>query len=130
MKKFLLCMLCSFCGVAAFPQIYPDNTQTASNLNQSSPNIAKTAYTTNLNGKLMQAYPNPARDEVVIQHVASADRAVIYIINMDGKILQQQTVMPNTLQSELHIGTLARGIYIIRFDNAMGDVRTLKLVKD
>jgi hypothetical protein len=78
----------------------------------------------------MQAYPNPARDQVIIQHMASTDRAVIYIINTDGKILHQQTVMPNTLQTELRITNLSRGIYIVRFDNARGDVRTLKLVKD
>lgn len=130
MKKFLLSMLCMFCGIMAFSQMYPHNTQTASNLNQPSPNIAKTAYLTNITGKLMQAYPNPARDAVIIQHIASTNRAVIYVINTDGKILQQQTVMPNTLQTDLHIGSLSRGIYIVRFDNARGDVRTLKLVKD
>jgi hypothetical protein len=130
MKKILLFMLGMICGMIAFPQMYPDITQTASNLNEPSPNIAKTAYLTNVTGKLMQAYPNPARDEVIIQHMASTDRAVIYVINLDGKILQQQTVMPNTLQTDLHIGSLSRGLYIVRFDNSRGDIRTLRLVKD
>jgi hypothetical protein len=130
MKKILLFMFGTFGGIIAFSHIYPDNTQTASNLNQASPNIAKTAYLTNVTEKLMQAYPNPAKDVVIIQHMASTDRAVIYVINTDGKILQQQTVMPSTLQTDLHIGSLSRGIYIVRFDNARGDVRTLKLVKD
>jgi hypothetical protein len=130
MKKILLLTTFIFGAIAGFSQIYPDNSGTASNLHQPSPNISKTAYLTNLTGKVMQAYPNPARDEVIIQHVSSADRAVISLINRDGKILQQQRVMPNTLQTQLWIGTLPRGIYIIRFDNARGDIRTLKLVKD
>lgn len=130
MKKILLFTSFVFCGMLAFSQIYSNNTQTAPDLNQQSPNMTKTAYLTNNTGKLMQAYPNPARDQVVVQHMASADRAVIYLINTDGKILLQQTVMPNTLQTELRIANLNRGIYIVRFDNARGDVRTLKLVKD
>lgn len=130
MKKILLFTSFIFCGMLAFSQIYPNNAQTAPNLNQQSPQIIKTAYLTNNTGKLMQAYPNPARDQVVVQHMASIDRAVISIINNDGRILQQQTVMPNTLQTELRITNLSRGIYIVRFDNARGDVRTLKLVKD
>lgn len=130
MKKFLAFISGFLFAFAAFSQIYPNNAQTVTNLQQPSPQMVKTTYLSNLNGKLMQAYPNPARDEVVIQHVASDNRAVLYVINSDGSILQQQTVMPNALQTTLHIGKLNRGIYIVRFDNTRGDIRTLKLVKD
>lgn len=130
MKKILLIGISLLGVMGAFAQVYPDNTQNAQNSRELSPQVARTAYLTNLNGKLMQAYPNPARDEVVIQHVASADRAVLSLIGLDGKIVQQQTVMPNTLQTNLRIGSLPRGLYVVRFDNSRGDVRTLRLVKD
>lgn len=97
---------------------------------QTSPNLTKTAYLTNLNGRAMQAYPNPAIDEVTIQHVSSPNRAVMFLVNMDGKILQQRTVMPNTLETRLHIGMLNKGLYIVKFDDAKGDVRTLQLIKN
>jgi len=96
---------------------------------QQSPNIVKTAYLTNLTGKIMQAYPNPATDHVLIQHHSSSERAIIFLVSTDGQILQQRTVLPNTLQTELSIGRLNKGIYILKFDDGRGDVRTLKLVK-
>ena len=123
MKKILLYTSFIFCGMAAFSQTSP-------NLNQPSPNITKTAYTTNLTGKVMQAYPNPASDQVIIQHVSSPQRAVITIISTDGKVLLQRTVIANTLQTQLNVGMLSKGIYIIRFDDAKGDVRTLQLLKN
>jgi hypothetical protein len=97
---------------------------------QQSPNIVKTAYLTNLTGKIMQAYPNPATDHVLLQHHSTSERAIIFIVSTDGQILQQRTVLPNTLQTELNIGRLNKGIYILKFDDGRGDVRTLKLVKN
>ena len=78
----------------------------------------------------MQAYPNPASDQVIIQHVSSPQRAVITIISTDGRVLLQRTVIANTLQTQLNVGMLSKGIYIIRFHDAKGDVRTLQLVKN
>jgi hypothetical protein len=115
MKKLFLSAAIVFSGIAA--------------LAQTTPELTKTAWLTNNTGKAMQAYPNPAADEVTIQHVSSPDRAVISVIRNDGRILQQRTVMPNTLQTQLHIGMLGRGIYIVKFETARGDVRTLRLVK-
>ncbi len=116
MKHLLLFTSFIFCGIAA--------------LAQTSPNIVKTAYLTNATGKVMQAYPNPATDQVIIQHVSSPQKAVIYVVSTDGKVLQQRTVVPNTLQTQLSIGMLTKGVYILKYDDAKGDVRTLQLVKN
>ena len=105
------------------------NIQVTQPIAQQSPNLIKTAYLTNLTGKMMQAYPNPASDHVLIQHVATTERAIITVVSTDGQVLFQRTVLPNTLQTELSIGKLNRGIYILKFDDGSGDVRTLKLVK-
>lgn len=96
---------------------------------QNTPGLAKTAWLTNNTGKAIQAYPNPASDEVTIQFVSSPETAVLSIISTSGKILQQHTLVPNTLQTQLHIGLLDKGIYIVRFATARGDVRILQLVK-
>ena len=97
---------------------------------QTTTELTKTGYLTNLTGKSMQAYPNPATDQVTIQHVSSSERAVITIVSTDGKVLQQRTVLPNTLQTQLHVGALNKGLYILRFDDSKGDVRTIQLVKN
>ncbi|MBK8610090.1 MAG: T9SS type A sorting domain-containing protein [Chitinophagaceae bacterium] len=96
---------------------------------QATTGLTKTAWLTNNTGKVMQAYPNPATDQVIIQHVSSPVTAVMSVINSNGRVLQQHTVVPNTLQTTLHIGLLDNGIYIVRFEAARGDIRTLQLVK-
>lgn len=78
----------------------------------------------------MQAYPNPATDQVTIQHVSSTERAVISIVSTDGRIILQRIVMPNTLQTQFSVGILSKGIYILKFDDSRGDIRTLQLVKN
>ena len=77
----------------------------------------------------MQAYPNPAADEVTIQLVSSPKTAVLSVISTNGITLQRHTIVPNTLQTQLHVGLLSKGMYIIRFETARGDVRTMQLVK-
>ena len=116
MKKLFLFAAIALSGIAA--------------LAQTTPELTKTAWLTNNTGKVMQAYPNPATDQVIIQHVSSPERAIITIISTDGRILLQRTVMPNTLQTQLHIDILSKGIYIIKFETEKGDVRTLRLVKN
>lgn len=123
MKKLFLFASFIFCGIVALAQTTPD-------LTQPSPNLTKTAYLTNLTGKVMQAYPNPATNQVIIQHVSSPQRAVIFLVSTDGKILQQWSVIPNTLQTQLNIGMLNKGVYILKYDDSKGDVRTLQLVKN
>ena len=97
---------------------------------QTTPELTKTAWLTNNTGKVMQAYPNPATDQVIIQHVSSPETAVLSVVSSSGKILQQHTVVANTLQTQLHIGLLNKGIYIVRFETAKGDVRTMQLVNN
>ena len=116
MKKLLLFAIIIFSGIAAQAQTTPE--------------LTKTAWLTNNTGKVMQAYPNPAAGEVTIQHVSSPERAILSVISTDGRILLQQTVVANTLQTQLHLAMLSTGIYIVKFETAKGDVRTLRLVKN
>lgn len=116
MKKLLLFATIILSGIAA--------------LAQTTSNLTKTGWLTNNTCKVMQAYPNPATDQVIIQHVSSPETAIISIVSTSGKVLQQHTVVPNTLQTQLYIGLLNKGIYIVRFESAKGDVRTLQLVKN
>ena len=115
MKKLFLFAAIISCAIATQSQ-----TTTA---------LSKTAWLTNNTGKVMQAYPNPATDQVIIQHISSPETALLSVVSSSGKILQQHTVVPNTLQTQLHIGLLNRGIYVIRFETARGDIRTIQLVK-
>ncbi|MBL7702646.1 MAG: T9SS type A sorting domain-containing protein [Ferruginibacter sp.] len=130
MKKILLFTSFVFCGVSCFSQIAPNSGLAENNFNRTSPNINKTAYLTNLTGKVVQAYPNPARDQVTVQHVAFANRAVMSVMSADGRVLFQQNVLPNTLQTQFNVGRLSTGMYILKFDDSRGDVRVTQLLKN
>lgn len=122
MKQFLLLTSFIFCAMIGSAQIAPSGSEP-------SPNIAKTSYIQTLNGKVMQAYPNPAIDQVTVQHVSSANRAVIYLITMEGRVLLQQNVIPNSLQTNINVRGLTKGIYMLKYDDTKGDVRTIRLIK-
>lgn len=116
MKKLFLFAVITLSGIAVFAQTKPE--------------LTKTAWLTNNTGKAMQAYPNPAVDEVMIQHVSSPERAILSVISTDGRMLLQRTIVANTLQTQLHIDMLSKGMYIVKFEGAKGDVRTLQLIKN
>jgi hypothetical protein len=97
---------------------------------EQSPNINRTPYLTNLTGKTIQAYPNPATDRVLIQHVATTGRATITLISTNGQIIQEKSVAPNTFETEINVSRLIKGIYIVKFDDGRGDVKIVKLVKN
>ncbi len=77
----------------------------------------------------IQIYPVPAADQVTIQHSKSSEKSVITLLSPDGRILQQKVVIPNTLQTQLHISTLNSGLYIVRYDDGHGDVQIGKIMK-
>jgi len=81
-------------------------------------------------GGQIQMYPMPARDQVTIQHDKALENTVISLLSPDGKILQSKVVVPGSFQTQLNINTLSAGIYIVRYADGKGDLRTLKLVKN
>lgn len=78
----------------------------------------------------IQIYPMPATDQVTIQHDQAAGNAMITISGLDGKIFQQVNAAPFTLQTQLNINRLARGIYIVRYQDGNKNPQTAKLVKN
>jgi len=81
-------------------------------------------------GGQIQMYPVPARDQVTIQHDKALENTIISLLSPDGKILQSKVVVPGSFQTQLNINTLSAGIYIVRYADGNGDLRTLKLVKN
>ncbi len=85
------------------------------------------------NGQLMPAmkvYPVPATDQVMIQHIPSAQPATITLIGMDGRILKQLYAVPNTYQTQVDIRTLPRGIYLVRYTDGQSISNNGKLIKN
>lgn len=87
-------------------------------------------YAKENNNSVMQVYPMPATDMVTVQHPAYLSTTVLSVVNMEGRVLQQRTVMSNTYQTQLNIQTLPRGIYILKLQPSDGMVQSSKLIKN
>jgi len=87
-------------------------------------------YTREQTNAQIQIYPVPATDQVTIQHNKSPEHTFITLLSPDGKVLKQVVASLNTLQTQVNISNLAKGIYIVRYDDGSGEVQSVKLVKN
>ena len=78
----------------------------------------------------LQVYPQPAYEQVTIQHNKANDQATFTLFNAEGKIILQKMAMPNTQQTQINIGSLNSGIYMVRYDCGTGKVQTKTLIKN
>lgn len=78
---------------------------------------------------VLRAFPMPAISDVTIQHGTAVRGSQISISAEDGRIIK--TVVPSigTQQTIVDFSSAKPGLYIIRFNNANGEVESLKLVK-
>jgi len=87
-------------------------------------------YTKEQTNGQIQLYPLPAMDMVTVQHNRSAENAVITVFSQEGKLLQQVRPAINTLQTQLNVGGLSKGVYIVRFNDGQGNIQSIKLLKN
>ncbi|MEO7451282.1 MAG: FG-GAP-like repeat-containing protein [Chitinophagaceae bacterium] len=64
----------------------------------------------------IQLLPNPAHNTVIVSHPASTD-ATIRISDLTGRLLIQKNVSPNSIQTTIQIGQLARGVYHLNWSD-------------
>ncbi len=70
-------------------------------------------------------YPNPATDHIVVL-TGSNMPSTMQIFSIDGRLVKIQQIAGEAV---VELGTLARGVYIVRLQDRVG-VRTAKIVKD
>lgn len=70
--------------------------------------------------KIMNVFPNPAKSFIKISNVEEPTYYEIY--SVDGKLIKKGTANPD---SEINISSLVKGIYILKFNN-----QSVKIIKD
>jgi Secretion system C-terminal sorting domain len=78
----------------------------------------------------IEIYPTPAIDAVTIQHNKSAQRATITLYTTDGKVILQKLAQLNTFQTQVNVGTLPSGMYLVKYDDGTGNVQSKTLYKN
>lgn len=78
----------------------------------------------------LSVYPSPARDEITVAHQKLTRGAKMVITSLDGKIMK--TIIPaiGASQTQTNVNGMAPGMYFIRLDDGMGNVKTIKLLKN
>jgi len=78
---------------------------------------------------VLQVFPQPARDKIVLQHGTSRQNGLITILSLEGRQVLALVPNRNAQQTSIDINALAAGIYLLRYDDGSGNVETLRIVK-
>jgi hypothetical protein len=78
---------------------------------------------------VLNAYPQPARNEIRIEHGAVTARGTLTLAGASGQVVRTVQLRPDVTQTQLKLDGLNPGMYILRFDNGEGNVESLKIVK-
>ena len=78
----------------------------------------------------LQVYPQPAFDQVTIQHNKATETAIFTLYSADGKIIMQKLAMSGTHQTQINISKVNSGLYLLRYDDGSGKVQTKSVIKN
>jgi Secretion system C-terminal sorting domain len=78
----------------------------------------------------IEIYPTPATEALTIQHNKSAEKAIITLYTTDGKVILQKLAQLNTYQTQVNIGTLPSGMYLVKYDDGTGNIQSKTLYKN
>ena len=78
----------------------------------------------------LQVYPQPAFEQVTIQHNKATEKAMLTLYSAEGKIIMQKLAMPNTQQTQINMSNLKSGLYMLRYDDGSGKVQSKSLIKN
>jgi hypothetical protein len=97
-------------------------------------NLSFTNLTTNLannsipvSNASQKIYPNPFVDVLNIDLTGLEGEVTISILTLDGKIMQTQKAMTNSLSS-FYLSYLPKGIYLCRY-STISETQTIKIIK-
>jgi hypothetical protein len=76
-----------------------------------------------------QLYPNPVKDKLFISATNPADILKFKIFNIEGKLLNNQTLMLEN-QTSINVSQLSKGIYFLNIEDENGRIEVKKFLKE
>ena len=78
----------------------------------------------------LHLYPSPAQDEITIAHKKLSRDARMIITSLDGKIVRILTPTIGSSHTQTSVSGMRPGLYFLRLEDGMGNVQTVKFVKN
>jgi pectate lyase len=75
------------------------------------------------------AYPNPAREQLTLTHPRAGQPARVEVFTFDGRRVATVAVAPGAAETQLALGGLARGNYLVRYSGPAGQL-SAKILRD
>ena len=60
-------------------------------------------------------FPNPATQQVTLNHIAAKEGAVVKIVSITGSIIAQYPVVKDAIQTRIDVSQLSSGQYFIHY---------------
>lgn len=78
----------------------------------------------------LMIYPTPSHDDITISHKKLTRDAKMVIISLDGKVLRTIIPTPGSSHTLTNISGMAPGMYFLQLEDGIGNVQTVKLLKN
>lgn len=78
---------------------------------------------------VLSAFPQPAQNNVTINHGAVKAGSQITVSSEDGRMVQRVSPAEGTTQTILNLTSLKAGLYLVRLKNSDGNTETIKVLK-
>ena len=80
-------------------------------------------------GVVVKAFPTITRGAITVQHDAAVKGSSISIASQEGRIVKSVLPGNGAIQTNVDLSSLQAGIYLVRYNDGLGNVETLKVVK-
>jgi hypothetical protein len=84
------------------------------------------------NGKssiVITAFPQPAANQLTVQHPAIKPNGLLTISSVDGRVVSIIRPVAGTMQTFVNVSFLQKGMYLLKLDDGDGNSETMKVIK-
>lgn len=84
------------------------------------------------NGKasiVIKAFPQPVTSQLTVQHPSVKGNGMLVLTTADGRVVHSVKPSSGSLQTNIDMANMQKGMYFVRFDDGEGNTETMKILK-